>query len=664
MHCWRMSGLKEVQDVLQTIRKENPSYWPHGLSVGHHNAGLWLIREASTSKPVGFTGFQVFPEGLKRIGYYTVGVLPQYRQMGIAKKAVQRLCAEKANEFDEIRAYIADHNMPSRALASSLHIPVELMTSKTAGKHPMADILHEAEGAANTVAQTIASPINRPPVDRSALMMRAWLRRNPEMTAALAVSAPLLALKLRADRQEDSSRERHLDRLSVLGKTAGEKQANPFGVMSDADAPSLADRAYNATIAPTKKWWHNTGGPVWDKIWTDPRSHTYSRNARDLSLATLGGLLLTRGRMIKPWGFRKAIRGRPLGLAALGSVPAFRFMDRKLDPRKDPLQESHIVDAFTSGNPDDVSGLSNKAIQTLSRPGWQQWMVDHPVATTALAAGVPAAGYLAYRSWRRRKEQEEQRKQLMALHAAYAQNQGQGQGQMGYSMPMMTMPMMMPPMMLPMQKYSAEKRALSPKAVEAWKNLGLFTGVGTGGAALFEGMSGDPVWRHPTETNAWRAGTNVGLVGLSTILARLGVKNNMPYLTGAGITGAMGAPIKDMALAGTGAAQSHRKAMDKLPAKLLLGLLGGGALAGAGALLSRGNGVETDTGKIRVTLPTKDPDDAETQVEFPFQPKTLNLSHKVQDNLARDLRRRLRSEGRERTLTRLPRLAPASAIDI
>jgi len=621
-----MDGLTECQRVMGRIYAEDPTYWPHGLTVPQHTDGLWLIREASTNKPAGFTGFQVFPEKGKRVGYYTVGVLPEYRHKGIAKQAVARLMQNKAREVDEIRAYVMSHNVPSLALARRLNVPIETMTQKSA-----ADIIPGASDEEPVQLSDVSNALSF------------WIRRNPEKALALAAGIPLLSMHMKGNRQAHGDRERELDRLSV----AGTKQAagNPWAAFSDPDAPGAIEKYIQE---PVRNWW-NKYEPVRNDIANDPRSHTY---ARDLSLGGLGLMLLSRGKAKVPF-FGKSIAARPLGAAALASVPGFRYADRKIDAYGKQMPSGRAEDVFFTGNPEDTRGLSERTMGALTRPNWMQWMVNHPIASTAAAAAVPIGGYMLYQNWKRKREQEAQRQRLMEIQMASAYNQQGGGG--GFGAPMMTMPMMMPPMMLPMQKFSSEKQAvLSPATKDLLANLATFGGVGASASALFEGMTGDPVWKNPGEQQLWRAGGNVGLAGLSGLLLRMGHKGKSTALTSAGIAGILGTPIKDTALAATGASHAHQKGMKRLPGTILAGLLGGGGLVAGAHMLSKQKPV-ADSGKIRVTLPTRDPDDVETSIEMPFMPESVNLSRNVQDNLARDIRRRLRGEGRERTIRRMPR---------
>ena len=115
---------RECEEIMDKIYKENPSYWPEGLQIkGHHD--LYMIREASTRKAIGFTGWQEFvKEGGKKVGYYTIGILPDYRHNGFAKEAVRKLIRKKASGVDRVEAYIAPHNRPSINLANRLGVQV------------------------------------------------------------------------------------------------------------------------------------------------------------------------------------------------------------------------------------------------------------------------------------------------------------------------------------------------------------------------------------------------------------------------------------------------------------------------------------------------------------------------------------------------------------
>lgn len=120
-----LESRRECEGIMKKIYDENPSYWPYGLDVASHDGGLYMIREASTHKPIGFTGWQEREEGPTRVGYYSIGILPEYRNNGYAKQAVAKLITIKSANVDCVKALVMKHNTPSLALADALHIPVE-----------------------------------------------------------------------------------------------------------------------------------------------------------------------------------------------------------------------------------------------------------------------------------------------------------------------------------------------------------------------------------------------------------------------------------------------------------------------------------------------------------------------------------------------------------
>jgi RimJ/RimL family protein N-acetyltransferase len=122
-----MEGYREVERIMDTIYQEDPRKWPYGLNIPAHDGGVYLVRKSASMQPVGFVGWQERQNGPHRVGYYSVGILPDYRGEGLAKQAVARLLAEKAAGVDEVRALIIKSNTASRALAQSLDIPVELV---------------------------------------------------------------------------------------------------------------------------------------------------------------------------------------------------------------------------------------------------------------------------------------------------------------------------------------------------------------------------------------------------------------------------------------------------------------------------------------------------------------------------------------------------------
>lgn len=126
------SNLPECTRIMDKIVAEDPSYWPYGCTPEMFNGGIYMIRKSASHEPVGFTAWQEFDEGNKKIGYYSIGILPKYRNQGFAKEAVAKLINEKSANVDEVKAFIMSHNKPSMQLAKSLEVPVLVKNAMTA----------------------------------------------------------------------------------------------------------------------------------------------------------------------------------------------------------------------------------------------------------------------------------------------------------------------------------------------------------------------------------------------------------------------------------------------------------------------------------------------------------------------------------------------------
>jgi hypothetical protein len=116
------SNLPECHRIMNKIVSENPSYWPYGCDPTMFNGGVYMIRKSASHEPVGFTAWQEFNEDGKKVGYYAIGILPEYRNQGFAKEAVSKLINEKSASVDEVRAFIMSHNKPSLQLAKALNV--------------------------------------------------------------------------------------------------------------------------------------------------------------------------------------------------------------------------------------------------------------------------------------------------------------------------------------------------------------------------------------------------------------------------------------------------------------------------------------------------------------------------------------------------------------
>lgn len=124
------AGKREAVEIMDRIYRENPKHWPHGLDPDGFDGGLYLIREKQANAPVGFCGWQerheVKGSSCLKVGYYSIGILPEYRRNGYAKQALNRLIAVKAAGVDQVRALIVESNQASRELARDIGVPAIL----------------------------------------------------------------------------------------------------------------------------------------------------------------------------------------------------------------------------------------------------------------------------------------------------------------------------------------------------------------------------------------------------------------------------------------------------------------------------------------------------------------------------------------------------------
>lgn len=155
-----MPQISEIEQVLNIIYEENPSYWPSGLTMEQFDGPqdeLFLLR-GDDGNPVGFVGWQVRPSQNKVIGYYSIGILPEYRNQGLGTEAVSKILEMKKDTVDEVKATIVETNKPSLALAKALGVDtiVEKAASTTFNYNRTSpDILSKAVGG---VAKFVAQP--------------------------------------------------------------------------------------------------------------------------------------------------------------------------------------------------------------------------------------------------------------------------------------------------------------------------------------------------------------------------------------------------------------------------------------------------------------------------------------------------------------------------
>jgi len=122
---------QEAVEIMDRIYREDPKHWPQGLDPDGFDGGLFLIREKQAGTPVGFCGWQerneIAGSNCVKIGYYSIGVLPEYRRNGYAKQALNRLISAKSAGVDQVRAMIVDSNGPSRELAKDLGVATSIL---------------------------------------------------------------------------------------------------------------------------------------------------------------------------------------------------------------------------------------------------------------------------------------------------------------------------------------------------------------------------------------------------------------------------------------------------------------------------------------------------------------------------------------------------------
>ena len=114
---------KQAQQIMDRIYNENPSWWPYGLNVEGHDS-VYIIEDKLTKQAAGFLGWQKQYKDGEKIGSYSIGILPEFRNKKLAKEAVAKLLQEKSASVDKIVSYVIAGNTPSTKLAESLNIPV------------------------------------------------------------------------------------------------------------------------------------------------------------------------------------------------------------------------------------------------------------------------------------------------------------------------------------------------------------------------------------------------------------------------------------------------------------------------------------------------------------------------------------------------------------
>lgn len=93
----------KIEDVLKSIYEENPSYFPNGLTIDLYTGPkdrLTLLKYKGD--PAGFIGYQHRNRDNKEIGYVSIGLLPEYRGKGLAKKAMREHIEDLLSAKDKL----------------------------------------------------------------------------------------------------------------------------------------------------------------------------------------------------------------------------------------------------------------------------------------------------------------------------------------------------------------------------------------------------------------------------------------------------------------------------------------------------------------------------------------------------------------------------------
>lgn len=112
--------------ILSGVYRDNPQWWPYGLKRAQFDESF-AVRDPKSGAYCGFTGWQFrHDDAGKPVGYYAVGILPEFRRQGLAKRALQEMFTQhKPKHVNSIKAFIVPGNTPSCELARQLGVPVQ-----------------------------------------------------------------------------------------------------------------------------------------------------------------------------------------------------------------------------------------------------------------------------------------------------------------------------------------------------------------------------------------------------------------------------------------------------------------------------------------------------------------------------------------------------------
>lgn len=767
---------------MDRIYREAPEHWPYGLSIGHLDGGTFLIREASTKKPIGFTGWQKRAQDGKITAYYAIGILPEYREKGFGKEAVSKLIKQIEPEVDEIRGFIVKGNNPSVALAESLNIPYQHKSAHVKESIPRLDKILPTLGAlggAGYGATTYGGDIFEDPGRAGAgiagnTILGALFGALPRKTNVLPHLATIGAAitgnaALNADRiykqmkptleslegtseayqsllnttkdinKDERVQQMHGDIAKALPwaiptlLAAGLSIPTIMAYNSRQRAKKLQRLAGSSLKLPEEQAVDKarevagTITQLGDEVESEEKEFELAKEAgaKKVLGSTLGALL--------GGGIGYAAHGAPAedadkwditsrGFSTVGGAIAgglggkLPFLSR--EARKKGLQQlPYPMLAAALGNVgvagrklvgDVSSGLTEQlpavaeATRNMQAP-WKFLQVyndmfeKHPWMKYMMYAGVPLGGAALAANVYHNKVQEDTLDKVTEQLIDLERNKAQGTGEREREI---------------MNQQEQEEQAMEKQA--GWlDNLLLNLAKHRGKTSLGTGLGNAAFWdqyiygdRDLTDWDAGRAigaglglasGGLVGMKGVGKFNPKTGKlvarSQNLPMAGGS----ALAMPFERLAMTGAAANEAKRK-LDieqlkdlKAPPKAgvptpqaapgpfanmstkdklmfgggLAGLLGVGGYLGHRAVKAMEKPQEStitieqkpEPARVTMTLPTREPGDAETTVDLPLpEHEEIRLSKSLFDSLGRDVRRRLRAGAKERTRRRVPKV--------
>lgn len=123
-----------IDSLFKSIYSEKPEFWKNGLNRGLYNGlGDEIILLSDKDKDYGFLGLQRYRKSNSgELGTgISIGLIPEYRGKGIAKKMLLKIIPQKINPEDgNIIWACHKDNLASQALCKALMREKELIPNK------------------------------------------------------------------------------------------------------------------------------------------------------------------------------------------------------------------------------------------------------------------------------------------------------------------------------------------------------------------------------------------------------------------------------------------------------------------------------------------------------------------------------------------------------